>query len=84
MEKFMVNLKYMKAPTKASPAPVVSTTFTLSVAALGTGQCITFLSELVVKVKLWWGFHICQTKVVWMLFGAFMVWINDKIVDNFS
>ena len=53
MEKFMVNLKYMKAPTKASPAPVVSTTFTLSVAALGTGQCITFLSELVVKVRLW-------------------------------
>ena len=55
MEKFMVNLKYMKAPTKASPAPVVSTTFTLSVAALGTGQCITFLSELVVKVKSYGG-----------------------------
>ena len=52
MEKFMVNLKYMKAPTKASPAPVVSTTFTLSVAALGTGQWRTFLSELVVKVRL--------------------------------
>ena len=58
MEKFMVNLKYMKAPTKASPAPVVSTTFTLSVAALGTGQCITFLSELVVKVKGYGGVFI--------------------------